>query len=156
MDYFWCIKYQHEYLYIYMKMGKREKRKKRKSDSWLSGPRGFSPDKRAGARASQPRRTTIRERRGRIRGQRHGRGPTYQRGGAERCHRGEQWSACGEEPGAGGPVPGGRGGGIARAGVGVTVVGSIWPVDTRDGRSTARWRAPAAARLPARLTGRDR
>jgi hypothetical protein len=48
LDYFWCIKYQHEY--IYMKMGKREKRKKRKSHSWLSGPGDFGPAERAGAR----------------------------------------------------------------------------------------------------------
>jgi hypothetical protein len=33
------------------------------------------------------------------------------------------------------------------------VVGSIWPVDTRDGRSTARWRAPGAARSPVGLPG---
>jgi hypothetical protein len=35
----------------------------------------------------------------------------------------------------------------------VTVVGLIWPVDARDGRSTARWWAPSAARSPARLLG---
>jgi hypothetical protein len=33
------------------------------------------------------------------------------------------------------------------------VVGSIWPVDTRDGWSTARWQAPAAVRSPVRLLG---
>jgi hypothetical protein len=32
-------------------------------------------------------------------------------------------------------------------------MGSIWPLDTRDGRSTVRWRAPAAARSPSRLLG---
>jgi hypothetical protein len=36
------------------------------------------------------------------------------------------------------------------------VVGSIWSVGAWVGWSTVRWRAPAAARLPARLTGRDR
>jgi hypothetical protein len=33
------------------------------------------------------------------------------------------------------------------------VEGSIWPEGVRDGRSTARWRAPAAVRSPARPTG---
>jgi hypothetical protein len=33
------------------------------------------------------------------------------------------------------------------------VAGSIWPVDARDGRSTARWRAPVAARSPVGLPG---
>jgi hypothetical protein len=32
-------------------------------------------------------------------------------------------------------------------------VGSIWPVDTRGGRSKARWRVPAAVKSPARLLG---
>jgi hypothetical protein len=32
-------------------------------------------------------------------------------------------------------------------------VGSIWPVDARDGRSMARWRVPAAVKSPARLLG---
>jgi hypothetical protein len=58
LDYFWCIKYQHEYIYIYMKMGKREKWK-RKSNSWLSGLGGFGPAERASAWASWPRRPTI-------------------------------------------------------------------------------------------------
>jgi hypothetical protein len=38
-------------------------------------------------------------------------------------------------------------------GVGVMVVGLIWTVDTRDGRSTARWRVPAAVRSSVRLLG---
>jgi hypothetical protein len=42
-------------------------------------------------------------------------------------------------------VLGGRGGGIARAGV-----GSIWPVGAQDGRSMVRWRAPTAVRSPVR------
>jgi hypothetical protein len=45
-----------------MKIRKREKRKKRKSHSWLSGSGGgggFGLAKRAGARASRPRRPTI-------------------------------------------------------------------------------------------------
>jgi hypothetical protein len=33
------------------------------------------------------------------------------------------------------------------------VVGLIWPVDTRDGQSMARWRAPTATRSPVRLLG---
>jgi hypothetical protein len=33
------------------------------------------------------------------------------------------------------------------------VAGSIWPVDAWDGRSTARWRAPVAARSPVGLPG---
>jgi hypothetical protein len=33
------------------------------------------------------------------------------------------------------------------------VAGSIWPVDARDGRSTARWRAPMAVRSPVGLPG---
>jgi hypothetical protein len=32
-------------------------------------------------------------------------------------------------------------------------VGSICPVDARDGRSTARWRVPAAVKSPASLPG---
>jgi hypothetical protein len=31
--------------------------------------------------------------------------------------------------------------------------GSIWSVDARDGRSTARWWVPAAVKSPARLPG---
>jgi hypothetical protein len=49
------------------------------------------------------------------------------------------------------PVPGGQGGGLARRDRGVMVIGSIWLVDARDGRSTASWRAPLATRSPARL-----
>jgi hypothetical protein len=33
------------------------------------------------------------------------------------------------------------------------VEGLIWPKGARDGRSTARWRAPAAVGSPARLSG---
>jgi hypothetical protein len=33
------------------------------------------------------------------------------------------------------------------------VAGSIWAKSARDGRSTARWRAPAAVRLPVGLPG---
>jgi hypothetical protein len=33
------------------------------------------------------------------------------------------------------------------------VVGLIWSLDARDGRSTARWRALASVRSPARPTG---
>ena len=51
------------------------------------------------------------------------------------------------------PVLGGWGGGLVDAGVGVIVVGLIWTVDTRDGRSTARWWAPTMMRSPARLLG---
>jgi hypothetical protein len=32
-------------------------------------------------------------------------------------------------------------------------VGLIWPEGAWDGRSTARWRAPAAVGSPARLSG---
>jgi hypothetical protein len=32
-------------------------------------------------------------------------------------------------------------------------VGSIWPVDARDGWSMARWRVPAAVKSPARISG---
>jgi hypothetical protein len=35
-------------------------------------------------------------------------------------------------------------------------VGSIWPVGAWVGLSMVRWWAPAAARSPERLTGRDR
>jgi hypothetical protein len=31
--------------------------------------------------------------------------------------------------------------------------GSIWPVDARDGRSTARWWVPMAVKSPTRLLG---
>jgi hypothetical protein len=33
------------------------------------------------------------------------------------------------------------------------VVGSIWPMGTRDDRSTVRWQAPTAARSPVRPQG---
>jgi hypothetical protein len=38
-------------------------------------------------------------------------------------------------------------------GYGITVVGPIWPEGAWDGRSTARWRAPAAVGSPVRLPG---
>jgi hypothetical protein len=44
LDNFWCIKYQHECLFIY----ENGKKGKRKNNSWLSETEGFGPVERAG------------------------------------------------------------------------------------------------------------
>jgi hypothetical protein len=58
LDYFWCIKYQHDYLFI-CENGKREKRKKGKTIPGKRAEGGIlGCPERAGARASRPRRPT--------------------------------------------------------------------------------------------------
>jgi hypothetical protein len=52
LDYFWCIKYQHEYLFIYENGKKGEKKKEKQF--LVSGPGGFSAQSSVRARARRP------------------------------------------------------------------------------------------------------
>jgi hypothetical protein len=125
-------------VYIYKKMGKRKKKEKEKDFSVKRTGGDFDPAKRARAAARRRRR---------------GRGPTCQRG------RGKRRQGENDDPSTGRKnwpsvfqrwfsandlVLGGRGGGVNLASGGL------------GGRSTVRWRAPAAARSPVRPTGHDR
>jgi hypothetical protein len=83
-----------------MKMGKGRK-EKRKSNSWLSGSRGFGPDERAGARASQPGEPRSGNDAGGYGDGAVGADPPTSEGEPNDVTGGEQWSVCGEEPGAG-------------------------------------------------------
>jgi hypothetical protein len=97
-------------------------------------------------------------------GGRRGCGPTRQReeggNGVERAMGGGEPVGLDRRRGprqffAGSPVLRRRSGGEARARVGDHGVGPIWPKGAWGGRSTARWRALAAVRLPSAIGGGD-
>jgi hypothetical protein len=110
-------------VYIYVKRGKWERKEKEKDFSVKRSGWDFSPAKRAPAQAADPARLANRARRedGAV-----GAGPRASEGERETTSGGTAVHPRGGGTGrrwfngvsAGGPVLGGRGGGIAQAGVG--------------------------------------
>jgi hypothetical protein len=124
LDYFWCIKYQHEYLFIYENGKKREKKKGKQFLVKWAGEI-FGPTERAGepAQAAHERGNGA----GGCGDDVVGAGPSSSEGGGETTLGGREWGSTREGElvagarqwfSAGGPVLGDRGGGLARAGVG--------------------------------------
>jgi hypothetical protein len=142
-------------------MGKRKEKRKRRRDFQPAGPGGISAQQaraRAGGRAFGPVGPAARGDGG---GRRHGAGPTRQGEGVADGVNGTEKGGgldrgpAGSESRCGSPswVRFFGGEAVAKHGrvKGVTGVGRILPAGAYGGRSTARWRVPAAVMPPVRL-----